>query len=52
MIDEINYLDQINNETKLKNVIDHYDAIYEVDLAYIDTLIKNNHYGDALERIN
>ena len=29
LIDEINYLDQINNETKLKNVIDHYDDIYE-----------------------
>ncbi len=52
MIDEIYYLDQINNETKLKNVIDHYDAIYEVNLAYIDILIKNNHYDDALERIN
>ena len=52
MIDEIHYLDQINNETKLKNVIDHYDDIYEVNLAYIDILIKNNHYDNALERIN
>ena len=52
MIDEIYYLDQINNETKLKNVIDHYDDIYEVNLAYIDILIKNNHYDNALERIN